>query len=136
MERRIKVLLTKPTQDCHDRGVRYLMRILRDHGFEVIFTNFLIPEEILSAALQEDVDVIGISSSSGGHMPVFADLLEGMRKQGLDDVLLVGGGIIPPRDIRTLKASGVAEVFRPGSSAEELIEFIRKNVRGASQATA
>jgi len=136
VERRIKVLLTKPTQDCHDRGVRYLMRILRDHGFEVIFTNFLIPEEILSAALQEDVDVIGISSSSGGHMPVFADLLEGMRKQGLDDVLLVGGGIIPPRDIRTLKASGVAEVFRPGSSAEELIEFIRKNVRGASQATA
>ncbi len=129
MERRIKVLLTKPTQDCHDRGVRYLMRILRDNGFEVIFTNFLIPEEILTAALQEDVDVIGISSSSGGHMPVFAELLQGMRKQGLDDVLLVGGGIIPPRDIRTLKASGVAEVFRPGSSAEDLIEFIRKNVR-------
>ena len=82
MKRRIRVLLTKPTQDCHDRGVRYLMRMLRDQGFEVIFTNFLIAEEILSSALQEDVDVIGISSSSGGHMPVFEDLLAGMRKQG------------------------------------------------------
>ena len=129
MKRRIRVLLTKPTQDCHDRGVRYLMRMLRDQGFEVIFTNFLIAEEILSSALQEDVDVIGISSSSGGHMPVFEDLLAGMRKQGLDDVLLVGGGIIPPRDIRTLKEWGVAEVFRPGSSGEDLIDFIRKNVR-------
>ena len=131
MKRRIRVLLAKPTHDCHDRGVRYLMRMLRDRGFEVIFTNFLIAEEILSSALQEDVDVIGISSSSGGHMPVFEDLLAGMRKQGLDDVLLVGGGIIPPRDIRTLKEWGVAEVFRPGSSGEDLIDFIRKNVRGA-----
>jgi len=131
VERRIRVLLAKPTQDCHDRGVRYLMRMLRDNGFEVIFTNFLVAEEILSSALQEDVDVIGISSSSGGHMPVFEDLLAGMRKQGLDDVLLVGGGIIPPRDIRALKEWGVAEVFRPGSSAEDLIEFILKNVRGA-----
>lgn len=111
------------------------MRTLRDHGFEVIFTNFLIAEEILSAALQEDVDVIGISSSSGGHMPVFEDLLAGMRKQVLDHVLLVGGGIIPPRDIRTLKEWGVAEVFRPGSSAEELIKFIMKNVRGAKEST-
>ncbi len=131
MERRIRVLLAKPAPDCHDRGIRYLMRILRDRGFEVIFTNFLIAEEILSAALREDVDVIGISSSSGGHMPVFAELLTGMRKEGLEDVLVVGGGIIPPRDIRTLKEWGVAEVFRSGSSAEDLIEFILKNLRGA-----
>lgn len=127
MERRIRVLLARPTQDCHDRGVRYLMRMLRDNGFEVIFTNFLLAEEILSSALQEDVDVIGISSSSGGHMPVFEDLLAGMRKESLDDVLLVGG-TIPQRDIRKLKEWGVAEVFRPGSSAEDLIDFIRKNV--------
>jgi len=128
VERRIRVLLARPTQDCHDLGVRYLMRMLRDNGFEVIFTNFLLAEEILSSALQEDFDVIGISSSSGGHMPVFEDLLAGMRKESLDDVLLVGGGTIPQRDIRKLKEWGVAEVFRPGSSAEDLIDFIRKNV--------
>ncbi len=128
MQRRIKVLLSKPTQDCHDRGVRYLTRQLRDYGFEVIFTNFLVGAELVSVAVQEDADVVGISSSSGGHMPVFTDVLAGLREQGCDDVLLIGGGSIPPRDIRALKDAGVAEVFPPGSSAEELIEFIKANV--------
>lgn len=129
MQRPIKVLLSKPTQDCHDRGVRYLTRRLRDYGFEVIFTNFLVGAELVAVAVQEDVDVVGISSSSGGHMPVFTDVLTGLREEGCDDVLLVGGGSIPPRDIRALEDAGVAGVFPPGSSAEELVEFIKRNVR-------
>lgn len=130
MRRPIKVLLSKPTQDCHDRGVRYLTRRLRDHGFEVIFTNFLVGSELVAVAIQEDVDVVGISSSSGGHMPVFTDVLAGLREHGCDDVVLIGGGSIPPRDIRALKEAGVADVFPPGSSAEDLIGFIHANVRG------
>lgn len=133
-QRRIKVLLAKPTQDCHDRGIRYLSRQLRDHGFEVVFTNFLIGAELVAVAVQEDVDVIGISSSSGGHMPVFADILAGLAAHGCDDVLLVGGGSIPPRDIRALQEAGVAGVFPPGSSAQDLIDFIHEHVRPVPEA--
>ncbi len=128
MTERIRILLTKPTQDCHDRGVRYLARAMREAGFEVIFTNFLLAEEISATVIQEDVDVVGVSSSSGGHMPVFEDLLAQLRERGADDVVVIGGGIIPPADARTLKQWGVTEVFGPGASARSIIEFIREAV--------
>src|SRR5436309_2676038 len=112
----IKVLLTKPTHDCHDRGVRHLARRLRDAGFEVVFTNFLLAADVVATAVQEDVDVVGVSSSSGGHMPVFEELLAGLRDAGLDDVVVIGGGTIPPDDVRTLTEWGVAGVFGPGTS--------------------
>ena len=128
MSTSIKVLLTKPTQDCHDRGVRYLARKFRDAGFEVVFTNFLVGDEIVSTALQEDVDVIAVSSSSGGHMPVFEDLLAGVRSAGINDVLVIGGGIIPDADARALREQGVSAIFGPGAAAGDAIQFIRDNV--------
>jgi len=108
--------------------VRYLVRVLRDAGFEVIFTNFLLPEEVARAAMQEDVDVVGVSSSSGGHMPVFETLLAQLAEHGPSDVLVLAGGIIPRADARTLKEWGVAEVFGPGSSAESVAAFIRQRM--------
>lgn len=127
MTKRIRVLLTKPTQDCHDRGVRYLARKFRDAGFEVIFTNFLVADDIVATALQEDVDVIGVSSSSGGHMPVFEDLMAGLRAASVDDVLVIGGGVIPDADARALREIGVAAVFGPGASAESAVDFISEH---------
>ncbi len=127
MEKRIRVLLTKPTHDCHDRGVRHLARRLRDAGFEVIFTNFLLAEEVVNTAVQEDVAVIGVSISSGGHMAVFEDLMEGLRHAQVSDVLVIGGGVIPSVDARELEQWGVRKVFGPGSSAESLMTFIREN---------
>jgi methylmalonyl-CoA mutase C-terminal domain/subunit len=120
--------LTKPTQDCHDRGVRYLCGVLRDTGFEVIFTNFLLPDEIAVVAIQEDVDVVGVSSSSGGHLPVFERLLSQLAERGARDILLIAGGIIPPADARRLREWGVGAVFGPGSSAQEVVDFIRSRV--------
>lgn len=134
MTRHTKVLLTKPTQDSHDRGVRYLARQFRDAGFEVIFTNFLVADDILATALQEDVDVIGVSSSSGGHMPVFEELLDGLRVSEVNDILVIGGGIIPEPDVRTLQDRGVAAVFGPGASAEEAVRFVRDHVPEHSSA--
>lgn len=126
MERRTRVLLAKPTHDCHDRGVRYLAGKFRDAGFEVIFTNFLLAEEVVAMALQESVDVVGISSSAGGHLAVFEDLLAGLKAKGLDDVLVIAGGVIPPADARTLIEWGVADVFGPGRSAEEAIALVKQ----------
>jgi len=124
----VRVLLAKPTHDCHDRGVRFVARRFRDAGFEVIFSNFLLPEEVIGTALEEDVDVIGVSSSSGGHMPVFESLVEGVRENGLTGVMLLGGGVIPPEDTATLKAMGVSAVFGPGTSAEDAIELIQRHM--------
>jgi methylmalonyl-CoA mutase C-terminal domain/subunit len=132
MQSRIRVLLAKPTHDCHDRGVRYLARKFRDAGFEVVFVNFLLPEEIVTMALEEDVDVIGVSSSSGGHMAVFEQLLAGLKQREMDDVLVIGGGVMPPNDVRTLREWGVAEVFGPGRTAEEAIELVRARSRVAA----
>jgi methylmalonyl-CoA mutase C-terminal domain/subunit len=117
--------LTKPTQDGHDRGVRFLARCMRDAGFEVVFTNFLLAEEVVRAAIQEDVDVIGVSSSSGGHMAVFEDLMAGLASAGASDILVIGGGVIPDDDVKPLTALGVSAVFGPGSSAEAVIDFVR-----------
>jgi len=127
----VRVLLTKPTHDCHDRGVRYLARRFRDESFEVVFTNFLLPAEIVATAVQEDVDVIGISSSSGGHMPVFEEVMSGLSEQGLDDVVVIAGGNIPPADADRLRALGVREVFGPGSQPDDAVELI-KGLRAAA----
>lgn len=121
----VRVLLAKPTLDSHDRGVRHVARRFRDAGFEVIFTNFLLPGEVVATALEEDVSVIGISSSSGGHMPVFEDLIAGLRANGLEDTVILGGGVIPPEDVETLKSWGVKAVFGPGTSAEDAIALIK-----------
>jgi methylmalonyl-CoA mutase C-terminal domain/subunit len=121
---RIRVLLAKPTHDCHDRGVRLVARKFRDAGFEVIFFNFLMPDDIVNTALEEDVQVVGISASSGGHMPIFEDTIAGLKKVGMGDVMVIGGGIIPPDDERTLKDWGVKAIFGPGTTAEDAIEMI------------
>jgi methylmalonyl-CoA mutase, C-terminal domain len=125
----IRVLLGKTTMECHDRGVRYLATKLRDAGMEVIFINFLEPREIVDTAIEEDVDVIGVSSSVEGHVPVAREVTKRMAEVGKDDVLILFGGVIPERDIAPMKAMGVKEVFGPGSSANSIIEFIRGNAR-------
>ena len=121
----VRVLLTKPTHDCHDRGVRYLAKRFRDESFEVVFTNFLLPSEIVATAAQEDVDVIGISSSSGGHMAVFDEVMRELPQQGLDDVVVIAGGNIPPADADQLRALGVREVYGPGSQPDDAVELIK-----------
>lgn len=125
---RIKVLLAKPTQDCHDRGVRYLARMLRDAGMEVVFTNFLVAREVIGVAVQEDVDVVGISSSSGGHMPVMEELRTELDGNGMGKALLLVGGVIPDDDVPALKALGVRRVFGPGASAAAVVAFIKSEL--------
>ncbi len=124
--RPIRVLLAKPTHDCHDRGVRLVARKFRDAGFEVIFANFLMADEVVTTAVEEDVQVIGVSSSSGGHMAVFEDLIAGLRDNDLDDVLLLGGGVIPVDDEKELKDWGVKAIFGPGTTAEDAIVMIHQ----------
>ena len=131
-DRIIRVLLGKTTMECHDRGVRYLATKLRDAGMEVVFVNFLEPREIIETAVDEDVDVIGISSSVEGHMPVAREITRRLKEQGIDDILVVFGGVIPERDIAPMKEMGVREVFGPGTSADAVIEFIRANARERS----
>lgn len=129
-ETKIRVLLAKPGLDGHDRGVKVIARALRDAGMEVIYTGLRqTPEQIVNAALQEDVDIVGLSILSGAHMTIFPRVLELMKEKGMDDVLLFGGGIIPDDDIPKLKAAGVSEVFLPGASTEDIIKFIRENVK-------
>lgn len=125
----IRVLLGKTTMEAHDRGVRYLATKLREAGMEVIFINFLEPKEILDAAIQEDVDVIGVSSSVEGHMPVAREVTRRLKEAGKESVLVLFGGVIPERDFETMKAMGVKGIFGPGSSADAVVEFIRANVR-------
>jgi len=133
-EERIRVLLAKPGLDGHDRGVKVIARALRDAGMEVIYTGLRqTPEMVVSAALQEDVDAIGLSILSGAHMTLFPRVVELAREQGLDDVIIFGGGIIPDEDIPRLKELGVSAVFTPGTRMDEIIEFIRKNSRRAHQ---
>lgn len=131
----IRVLLAKPTHDCHDRGVRYVARKFRDAGYEVIFTNFLLPGEVVSTAVEEDVDVIGISSSSGGHLPVFEEVIAGIKENGLDGVILLGGGVIPAEDQQVLKDWGVSAVFGPGATAESAITLIDARLAGVKEAS-
>lgn len=128
-EPKIRVLLAKPGLDGHDRGVKVIARALRDAGMEVIYTGLRqTPEMIVNAAVQEDVQIVGLSILSGAHMTIFPRVAELMKEHGLDDVLLFGGGIIPDDDIPKLKEKGVSEVFLPGASTEDIIKFIQENV--------
>jgi methylmalonyl-CoA mutase C-terminal domain/subunit len=129
MPDRIRVLVAKPGLDGHDRGAKIIARAFRDAGFEVIYTGLRqTPEQIVAAALQEDVDVVGLSVLSGAHMTLCPRIMELMKKEKLDDVLVVVGGIIPDQDLGALKALGISEVFQPGASTEDIVNYVRKNV--------
>lgn len=131
-DRKIRVLVAKPGLDGHDRGAKVIARALRDAGMEVIYTGLRqTPEQIVNAALQEDVDAVGISILSGAHMHLFPRILDLLRKNKMDDVLVFAGGIIPDRDAAKLKELGIAEIFPPGSSLKEIVEFVRTHVRPA-----
>ena len=133
MERKIRVLIAKPGLDGHDRGAKVIARALRDAGMEVIYTGLRqTPEQIVAAALQEDVDCVGLSILSGAHMTLFPRVLDLMKGEGLEDVILFGGGIIPDDDVPKLKAAGVSEIFTPGTSTQDVIRYIRENVRSAA----
>lgn len=130
MERKIRVLVAKPGLDGHDRGAKVVARALRDAGMEVIYTGLhQTPEMIVETAIQEDVDVIGLSTLSGAHFPLFPEVVRLLRERGVDDILVIGGGIIPPEDVPKLKEAGVAEVFGPGTPLKEIVEYIRRNVK-------
>jgi len=128
--RNIRVVIAKPGLDGHDRGAKVIARALRDAGMEVIYTGLRqTPEQIVAAALQEDADVVGLSILSGAHMHVCPRVVELLREKGLDDVMLVVGGIIPDVDIPKLKENGVAAVFLPGTPMQDIIDFINANAR-------
>jgi len=129
MSKKIRVLLAKPGLDGHDRGIKVIAAAFRDAGFEVIYTGLRqTPEMIVDAAVQEDVDAVGISILSGAHMTLFPAILEEMRKRGAEDMLLFGGGIIPDEDKDELEKMGVAKIFTPGAPTEDAIEFLRKAI--------
>ncbi len=129
MQRPIRVLIAKVGLDGHDRGARVIASALRDAGMEVIYTGLRqTPESVVHAAIQEDVDVIGVSVLSGAHMAIFRKLRELMDREGLHDVLLIAGGIIPPEDVEALKALGVDAVFTPGTPLHEIVEYIQHRV--------
>jgi len=131
MDKRIRVLVAKPGLDGHDRGAKIVARALRDAGMEVIYTGLRqTPEQIVNAAVQEDVDAIGISILSGAHNTILPRICELLRAQQMTDVLVVVGGIIPDEDIAALKQAGVAEVFQPGASTQAIVEFIQSRVQG------
>ena len=128
-EKRIRVLIAKPGLDGHDRGAKVIARALRDAGMEVIYTGLRqTPEMIVSAAEQEDVDVIGLSILSGAHNTLCARLMDLLREKKMDDVCVVVGGIVPEQDIRELKAAGIAEIFQPGTPTQAIVDFIRARV--------
>jgi len=132
-ERKIRVLVAKPGLDGHDRGAKVIARALRDAGMEVIYTGLRqTPEMIAAAALQEDVDAVGISILSGAHRTLCPRIVELLHENGMDDTLILVGGIVPNEDIEGLKAKGVSEVFLPGTSTENIVSYIRANVRPAA----
>ncbi len=129
-ERKIRVLAAKPGLDGHDRGIKVICAALRDAGMEVIYTGLRqTPEQIVSAAIQEDVDVIAMSCLSGAHDYLFPRVTELLKEKGIQDILILGGGIIPEEDIPALKAAGIAAIFTPGATTGEIIDFIRHNIR-------
>ena len=130
MPERVRILIAKPGLDGHDRGAKVVARALRDAGFEVIYTGLhQTPEMIVTAAVQEDVDAIGLSILSGAHMALFPRILELLRERGAEDVVVFAGGIIPDDDIPALKAAGISEVFTPGTSLETIVRWVREHVR-------
>jgi methylmalonyl-CoA mutase C-terminal domain/subunit len=132
-DRKIRVLVAKPGLDGHDRGAKVIARALRDAGMEVIYTGLRqTPEMIVNASLQEDVDVIGLSILSGAHNAIVPRVTDLLKQNKMDDVLLVVGGTIPAQDVPTLKNAGVSGIFGPGTAMEEIITFIRSNVKPRS----
>ncbi len=133
MSEPIRVLIAKPGLDGHDRGAKAIARALRDAGMEVVYTGLRqTPEMIVNAALQEDVQAIGLSILSGAHNAIVPKLLELLRERGMDDVLVIVGGVIPDEDAARLKSMGVAGVFQPGAALEEIVRFIRSSVKQAA----
>ncbi|HWH32014.1 MAG TPA: cobalamin B12-binding domain-containing protein [Egibacteraceae bacterium] len=126
----IRVLIAKPGLDGHDRGAKIVARALRDGGMEVVYTGLhQTPEQIVEAALQEDVQCVGMSIHSGAHMTLFPKVVALLRERGADDVVVFGGGIIPADDITALKQAGVAEIFTPGARTTDIVEWVQANVR-------
>lgn len=131
-ERKIRVVIAKPGLDGHDRGAKIVARALRDAGFEVIYTGLhQTPEQVVATAVQEDADAIGLSVLSGAHNHLFKRVLELLREKGAGDIVVFGGGIIPPEDVTALKAEGVRELFGPGTPTQEIVRFVRENLRAA-----
>ena len=129
MERKYRILLAKPGLDGHDRGIKVIAAGLRDAGFEVIYTGLRqTPEQIATAAIQEDVDGVGISILSGAHMTLFPMILDSLKEQGAAHVLLFGGGIIADSDIEKLKEMGVGEIFTPGATTRDIIDYLKKTL--------
>ena len=130
MERKIRVLVAKPGLDGHDRGAKVVARALRDAGMEVIYTGLhQTADMIVETAIQEDVDVIGLSLLSGAHMTLFVDVTKLLKDKGIDNVLVVGGGIVPEEDVPELKKAGVAGVFGPGTHCDDIVNFIKTKVK-------
>ncbi|RLB07441.1 MAG: methylmalonyl-CoA mutase [Deltaproteobacteria bacterium] len=129
-ERKVRIMIAKPGLDGHDRGARVIARALRDAGFEVIYTGLhQSPEQIVAAAIQEDVDAVGLSNLSGAHTYLFPRVVELLREQGADDIVVFGGGIIPDEDIPKLKEAGIKEVFTPGTLLEDIIKWVKENIK-------
>lgn len=130
MERKVRILIAKPGLDGHDRGAKIIARALRDAGFEVIYTGLhQTPEQIVAAAIQEDVDGLGLSILSGAHDYLFSRVMELLKEKGGTDIAVFGGGIIPEEDIPMLTRSGVKNLFLPGTSIEEAVKWVRENVK-------
>ncbi len=128
-EKKIRVLIAKPGLDSHDRGAKIVARALRDAGMEVIYTGLRqTPEQIVETALQEDVDVIGLSILSGAHPTLFPKIMQLLKKKGMTDIMVFAGGIIPEEDVPALKKAGIKEVFGPGTPTSTLIEYVKNNV--------
>jgi methylmalonyl-CoA mutase C-terminal domain/subunit len=131
VDKKIRVLVAKPGLDGHDRGAKVVARGLRDAGLEVVYLGLrLTPEQIAASAIQEDVDVVGLSCLSGAHMALFPEIVKLIREKGGRDIMVVGGGIIPKKDIPRLKEAGIAEIFGPGTPLERIASFIESNIGG------
>ncbi|NVM25447.1 MAG: cobalamin B12-binding domain-containing protein [Desulfobacterales bacterium] len=132
-KRKIRVLVAKPGLDGHDRGARIIARTYRDAGFEVVYSGLhQTPEEVVQAAIQEDVDMIGLSSLAGAHMYLFPRVVELLKEKGADDIVVCGGGIFPEEDIPKLKEAGIKEIFTPGTPLREVVKWVEDNVKPRS----
>lgn len=134
-DKKLRILVTKPGLDGHDRGVRIIARAYRDAGFEVIYTGLhQTPEQIVNAAIQEDVDLVGFSILSGAHLALASEIIRLLKEKGADDIIVIGGGIIPDEDIPKLEEIGIKKVFLPGASLDEIIRWTEENVKSLRKA--
>lgn len=129
-KRKLRILVGKPGLDGHDRGARIIARAFRDAGFEVVYTGLhQTPEQIVQAAIQEDVDLIGLSSLAGAHNYLFPQVLELLKEKGAEDIAVIGGGIFPEEDVAALKSKGIRELFTPGTPLDQIIDWVRENIK-------